>query len=240
MKRIISLFFALLFVSAFTVYIGAESTTSFELCCDTNIDNNRLFYMDIVAQNDVSLCSAEFTVSYDKNCFEYRNVTCTDANAFVKSSEDKGEVIIVFASSDAVNFKNKDSICSLQFKSKKEGSSYMDVECIEAVSEDLDYLHTEDSFQSEITVNGKKVNIVKTQKKSKTSKSAEKSRISTNDETQVEKTDNFFESKGNNKINMILAFVALLLFIVVLVFLGIYIGRKTQNKKENTDEKNKP
>ncbi|MBQ0097602.1 MAG: hypothetical protein KBS62_01530 [Oscillospiraceae bacterium] len=240
MRKVFSLLFALLFVLSFTIYAGAESSASFGLSCDTNIDNNRLFYMDVVAQNDVSLCSAEFTVSYDKNCFEYRKVTCADNNAFVKATEENGEVKIIFASSDAVNFKSKDAVCSLQFKSQKEGSSYMDIFCVEAVSEGLDYLNTEDGFQSEIDVNGKNVKVTKTQKKSKTSKAAEKSKISTIDETQVERTENFFENKSSNKINMILAFIALALLVCVLVFIGIVIGRKTLNKKENTDEKNKP
>lgn len=239
MKRVISLLFALLFVLSFTIYANAESTVSFELSCDTAVDNNRLFYIDVSTQNDVSLCSAKLTVSYDSEYFEYRKANCKSDDIFVKATDDNGETKIIFASSDAVNFNSKDAVCSLQFKSKKEGSSYMDVECLEAVSQDLNYLNTEDIFQSEIDVNGKNVKVAKTQKKSKTSKAAEKSKISTNDEV-VEITDNFFESQNGNKINMVLAFVALALLVCVLIFLGIVIGRKTLNKKENNDEKNKP
>lgn len=244
---LLTLFVFLLF--PFDAYCIDSDDIAFSLSSTSSIDNNRLFFVDVNAKNTnksskTSLSCVRLCVEYDTDAFEYRSVKSNIDKAYVTASESGGKVNIIFATKDYISIDDLSLLLSIQFKSLKEGSYDMSIYCDEATSNSLEYLECDESFSYTITVNGKTVKLKEnneSSKKSKTTKTAGKSKISTADENEVQDDDfsMFFDSENGVK-NAVLIGVLSGILCVLLVLSGVIIGKKVNdNKRKSEDDTDK-
>lgn len=151
---LISTILILLCISVFfTIPANAATSVSFRTS-DVQTDNNRLFYVDVIADSDKPLCAAAFEFRYDKSLAEFRSVN-TDKDSKIVYNENSDCINISYLNTYGKKISRGDVIFSLQFKSVNLGSFNLDYTVSDCVDSDVKQMEIGSVVSGEIRINGK-------------------------------------------------------------------------------------
>ena len=244
MKRIVLLITMMLML--FGVTVRAADNPSFS--CAYSAGSGSTFYIDISCSGGVS--ASVFTLTYDGALAEYRGVEAEKKTSTVRDNPTSGKVAVCIVDSGSL----RDRICRLKFKSLAAGTARFTLHIDQAADSDAQLLSGfhDDSVTVELLKNGTsssgssaKGNSSRSSRS--TSSRSQKDRISGDAEDDGEDVKirdyrgGVFDTNPYRVWRYILIGAAAVLLCVVLVVLGIKIGKKSYLiKKDDKDHPEPP
>ncbi|MBE6824252.1 MAG: hypothetical protein E7513_02780 [Ruminococcaceae bacterium] len=235
MKKALSAFCSVILMLCFALNVSAENTFLLSLSSD-QVDNNRLFTIDVCADGDSALCGGRLFLSFDNAFVEYRDI---ESDIFeVKAIDSKGTLDIVFASQDAQSISTDTVLFSVEFKSIGSGTFEMRLGSKECVDEALEKIDIGSAMCS-VTIDKNKVTSKTIKSKSDSSKIAVKTEKSKVTGAYNESSDGLeFDSMSINKdvdnSKAIFYGVCAGLVVVIVFVLGMLFAKK---QDKNTNQK---
>lgn len=185
-----------------------------------------VFYVDIYCEHDVS--AAVFELGYDTTLCEYRDVSPANESSTVKANADGGKVKIAFADSAYLSGR----LLRVTFKAISTGTADFSLHMTQGVDGDLAYITGMSDYVLSIALS--KSDVVSSSKAStgKSSYEGEKSGLTMSASGDEEESESTFISLIKDRhMQYFLLMAGAAALAVLLIVLGIVIGRKTVGKK---------
>lgn len=246
MKRIVLLITMMLMLCGVTV--RAADNPSFS--CAYSAGSGSTFYIDISCSGGVS--ASVFTLTYDGALAEYRGVEAEKKTSTVRDNPTSGKVAVCIVDSGSL----RDRICRLKFKSLAAGTARFTLHIDQAADSDAQLLSgfhddsvTVELLKSGTSSSGSSAKGSSSRSSRSSSSRSQKDRISGEDEDDDEDEDiqirnsrsGVFDTNPYRFWRYILIGAAAVLLCVVLVVLGIKIGKKSYLiKKDDKDHPEPP
>lgn len=126
MKKLFSIILilvALLQISLTSAF--ATESVSFEMQ-NADMKPNRLFSVALSANSGNRLSAATFEFTYDPDYIEFRKVKAVNNGSKIQVNKKSGKVKVVFLNSEGQNISGGSDVLTLDFKTIKEGTAYID------------------------------------------------------------------------------------------------------------------
>ena len=229
------------FMMIFTYYcspaFGARSWLYAEY--DPPSERGSLFYVDIVAERELS--AADIELRFDSSLAEYRSVDAEGSGSVVGAKADGDVIRIIFADKSGIS----GTLCRLTFKELDTGTLSFKLRMTEGVDSELNKISPpeEYTFTAELSSGSKSSSSSRSAKQSSASdkssySGAKSSKTRTADDpesTAGEQERGYRDLSKSRDMSWFLLGAGAALLVVLLVILGIVIGRGTVNKKKPTE-----
>ena len=140
MKKLFStllILIAVLQISLISVF--ATESVIFEMQ-NADMKPNRLFSVALSAKADNRLSAATFEFTYDADYIEFRKVKAVNNGSKIQVNKKSGKVKVVFLNSDGQNISGGSDVLTLDFKTLKEGTTYIDYTVNQCVDSDVNFM----------------------------------------------------------------------------------------------------
>ena len=134
---IILILIALLQISLTSAF--ATASVSFEMQ-NADMKPNRLFSVALSANSGNRLSAATFEFTYDPDYIEFRKVKAVNNGSKIQVNKKSGKVKVVFLNSEGQNISGGSNVLTLDFKTIKEGTAYIDYTVIQCVDSDVNFM----------------------------------------------------------------------------------------------------
>lgn len=140
MKKLFSIILilvALLQISLTSAF--ATASVSFEMQ-NADMKPNRLFSVALSANSANRLSAATFEFTYDPDYIEFRKVKAVNNGSKIQVNKKSGKVKVVFLNSEGQNISGGSDVLTLDFKTIKEGTAYIDYTVNQCVDSDVNFM----------------------------------------------------------------------------------------------------
>ena len=140
MKKLFSIILilvALLQISLTSAF--ATTSVSFEMQ-NADMKPNRLFSVALSANSANRLSAATFEFTYDADYIEFRKVKAVNNGSKIQVNKKSGKVKVVFLNSEGQNISGGSDVLTLDFKTIKEGTAYIDYTVNQCVDSDVNFM----------------------------------------------------------------------------------------------------
>lgn len=140
MKKLFSIILilvALLQISLISTF--ATASVSFEMQ-NADMKPNRLFSVALSANSGNRLSAATFEFTYDADYIEFRKVKAVNNGSKIQVNKKSGKVKVVFLNSEGQNISGGSDVLTLDFKTIKEGTAYIDYTVNQCVDSDVNFM----------------------------------------------------------------------------------------------------
>ena len=140
MKKLFSIvliLIALLQISLTSAF--ATASVSFEMQ-NADMKPNRLFSVALSANSGNRLSAATFEFTYDPDYIEFRKVKAVNNGSKIQVNKKSGKVKVVFLNSEGQNISGGSDVLTLDFKTIKEGTAYIDYTVNQCVDSDVNFM----------------------------------------------------------------------------------------------------
>lgn len=140
MKKLFSIILilvALLQISLTSAF--ATASVSFEMQ-NADMKPNRLFSVALSANSGNRLSAATFEFTYDSDYIEFRKVKAVNNGSKIQVNKKSGKVKVVFLNSEGQNISGGNDVLTLDFKTIKEGTAYIDYTVNQCVDSDVNFM----------------------------------------------------------------------------------------------------
>ena len=140
MKKLFSIILilvALLQISLTSAF--ATASVSFEMQ-NADMKPNRLFSVALSANSDNRLSAATFEFTYDADYIEFRKIKAVNNGSKIQVNKKSGKVKVVFLNSEGQNISGGSDVLTLDFKTIKEGTAYIDYTVNQCVDSDVNFM----------------------------------------------------------------------------------------------------
>ena len=140
MKKLFSIILilvALLQISLTSAF--ATASVSFEMQ-NADMKPNRLFSVALSANSGNRLSAATFEFTYDPDYIEFRKVKAVNNGSKIQVNKKSGKVKVVFLNSEGQNISGGSDVLTLDFKTIKEGTAYIDYTVNQCVDSDVNFM----------------------------------------------------------------------------------------------------
>ena len=140
MKKLFStllIFIVVLQISLISVF--ATTSVSFEMQ-NADMKPNRLFSVALSAKSVNRLSAATFEFTYDPDYIEFRKVKTVNNGSKIQVNKKSGKVKVVFLNSNGQNISDGSDVLTLDFKTIKEGTAYIDYTVNQCVDSDVNFM----------------------------------------------------------------------------------------------------
>lgn len=134
---IILILVALLQISLTSAF--ATASVSFEMQ-NADMKPNRLFSVALSANSGNRLSAATFEFTYDPDYIEFRKVKAVNNGSKIQVNKKSGKVKVVFLNSEGQNISGGSDVLTLDFKTIKEGTAYIDYTVNQCVDSDVNFM----------------------------------------------------------------------------------------------------
>lgn len=134
---IILILIALLQISLTSAF--ATASVSFEMQ-NADMKPNRLFSVALSANSGNRLSAATFEFTYDPDYIEFRKVKAVNNGSKIQVNKKSGKVKVVFLNSEGQNISGGSNVLTLDFKTIKEGTAYIDYTVNQCVDSDVNFM----------------------------------------------------------------------------------------------------
>ena len=134
---IILILIALLQISLTSAF--ATASVSFEMQ-NADMKPNRLFSVALFANSGNRLSAATFEFTYDADYIEFRKVKAVNNGSKIQVNKKSGKVKVVFLNSEGQNISGGSDVLTLDFKTIKEGTAYIDYTVNQCVDSDVNFM----------------------------------------------------------------------------------------------------
>ena len=247
-----SIVFVIMCCSAFY----AKADTGFYAENDSQIDKNRLFYIDVCYDSSFGVSSAIININFDGDMAVFKSVKDENDETVIKAREDGSTITVIYA--DCSEDKNDQRLFTLCLKSLKEGNFDINISCEELVeknSSDYQISQVGEKNLCNVAVNEKSVSVKtsapahssknKSKTKNKGSKSSGYDSESFEDEDYTIDGDEEVDKIDiNSKNNDIVRFTVIIVIVVFIGFVAFYFVierklKKIKNKDKEEEDKDK-
>lgn len=140
MKKLFSTFCILSVLMLLSINcILATGKVSFEMQ-NADMKPNRLFTVALSAKSDKRLSAATFEFTYDADYMEFRKVKAANSGSKIQVNKKSGNVKVVFLNSEGQNISGGSDVLTLDFKTIKEGTAYIDYTVNQCVDSDVNFM----------------------------------------------------------------------------------------------------
>lgn len=140
MKKLFSTFCILSVLMLLSINcILATGKVSFEMQ-NADMKPNRLFTVALSAKSDKRLSAATFEFTYDADYMEFRKVKAANSGSKIQVNKKSGNVKVVFLNSEGQNISGGSDVLTLDFKTIKEGTAYIDYTVNQCVDSDVNFI----------------------------------------------------------------------------------------------------
>lgn len=143
MKKLFSIILilvALLQISLTSAF--ATTSVSFEMQ-NADMKPNRLFSVALSANSGNRLSAATFEFTYDPDYIEFRKVKAVNNGSKIQVNKKSGKIKVVFLNSEGQNISGGSDVLTLDFKTIKEGTAYIDYTVNQCVDSDVNFMDVE-------------------------------------------------------------------------------------------------
>ena len=98
---------------------------------------NRLFSVALSANSGNRLSAATFEFTYDPDYIEFRKVKAVNNGSKIQVNKKSGKIKVVFLNSEGQNISGGSDVLTLDFKTIKEGTEYVDYTVNQCVDSDV-------------------------------------------------------------------------------------------------------
>lgn len=140
MKKLFSIILilvALLQISLTSAF--ATASVSFEMQ-NADMKPNRLFSVALSANSANRLSAATFEFTYDADYIEFRKIKAVNNGSKIQVNKKSGKVKVVFLNSEGQNISGGSDVLTLDFKTIKEGTAYIDYTVNQCVDSDVNFM----------------------------------------------------------------------------------------------------
>lgn len=140
MKKLFSIILilvALLQISLISTF--ATASVSFEMQ-NADMKPNRLFSVALSANSGNRLSAATFEFTYDPDYIEFRKVKAVNNGSKIQVNKKSGKIKVVFLNSEGQNISGGSDVLTLDFKTIKEGTAYIDYTVNQCVDSDVNFM----------------------------------------------------------------------------------------------------
>ena len=140
MKKLFSII--LILVALFQISLTsafATASVSFEMQ-NADMKPNRLFSVALSANSGNRLSAATFEFTYDADYIEFRKVKAVNNGSKIQVNKKSGKVKVVFLNSEGQNISGGSDVLTLDFKTIKEGTAYIDYTVNQCVDSDVNFM----------------------------------------------------------------------------------------------------
>lgn len=140
MKKLFSIILilvALLQISLTSAF--ATTSVSFEMQ-NADMKPNRLFSVALSANSGNRLSAATFEFTYDPDYIEFRKVKAVNNGSKIQVNKKSGKIKVVFLNSEGQNISGGSDVLTLDFKTIKEGTAYIDYTVNQCVDSDVNFM----------------------------------------------------------------------------------------------------
>lgn len=134
---IILILVALLQISLTSAF--ATTSVSFEMQ-NADMKPNRLFSVALSAKAGNRLSAATFEFTYNPDYIEFRKVKAVNNGSKIQVNKKSGKVKVVFLNSEGQNISGGSDVLTLDFKTIKEGTAYIDYTVNQCVDSDVNFM----------------------------------------------------------------------------------------------------
>lgn len=249
MWQIMKKLFSTLLILIVILQISAVSTfatesVNFEMQ-NADMKPNRLFSVALSAKSDNRLSAATFEFTYDADYIEFRQIKAVNNGSKIQVNKKSGKVKVVFLNSDGQNISGGSDVLTLDFKTLKEGTAYIDYTVNQCVDSDVNFMDVGSCTASCIriyknasgTVSGGTSSTSKGKSTQATGKGG-KSKHST-EPTTVKSSDKEYIDNNpvkERQITFFLAGMGITAGCVVILAVAYAIGKKSAQKKAEKAE----
>lgn len=128
---------ALLQISLISTF--ATASVSFEMQ-NADMKPNRLFSVALSANSGNRLSAATFEFTYDPDYIEFRKVKAVNNGSKIQVNKKSGKIKVVFLNSEGQNISGGSDVLTLDFKTIKEGTAYIDYTVNQCVDSDVNFM----------------------------------------------------------------------------------------------------
>lgn len=140
MKKLFSITLILIAVLQISLTSAfATESVSFEMQ-NADIKPNRLFSVALSAKSVNRLSAATFEFTYDPDYIEFRKVKTVNNGSKIQVNKKSGKVKVVFLNSEGQNISGGSDVLTLDFKTIKEGTAYIDYTVNQCVDSDVNFM----------------------------------------------------------------------------------------------------
>ena len=101
---------------------------------------NRLFSVALSANSANRLSAATFEFTYDPDYIEFRKVKAVNNGSKIQVNKKSGNIKVVFLNSEGQNISGGSDVLTLDFKTIKEGTAYIDYTVNQCVDSDVNFM----------------------------------------------------------------------------------------------------
>ncbi len=245
MKKLIAVAYAIIVICISAVAVSANNQVQLMLDVD-DAQKDRLFDVNICADCDVDISGGEFILTYDSKIVDFRDVSSEYFSVQVKEYDDK--LHIVFASANKVDLVSDTTLLSVKFKCINRGECEFSLSCNECVNFELEKLSMitqpltvkvsdnaveKTKSSAENKTQGSLVN--KSQKSDSKAQDNDSNTQQSQDDSQL--SYNGYDNGGytqdiSTNTKAILYGVCAAVAVLLLVYLGYLLGKKSQKNKD--------
>lgn len=138
MKKLFSITLILIAVLQISLTSATESV-SFKMQ-NADMKPNRLFSVALSAKSVNRLSAATFEFTYDPDYIEFRKVKTVNNGSKIQVNKKSGKVKVVFLNSNGQNISGGSDVLTLDFKTIKEGTAYIDYTVNQCVDSDVNFM----------------------------------------------------------------------------------------------------
>ncbi len=140
MKKLFSITLILIAVLQISLTSAfATESVSFEMQ-NADMKPNRLFSVALSAKSVNRLSAATFEFTYDPDYIEFRKVKAVNNGSKIQVNKKSGNVKVVFLNSEGQNISGGSDVLTLDFKTIKEGTAYIDYTVNQCVDSDVNFM----------------------------------------------------------------------------------------------------
>lgn len=140
MKKLFSITLILIAVLQISLTSAfATESVSFEMQ-NADMKPNRLFSVALSANSGNRLSAATFEFTYDPDYIEFRKVKAVNNGSKIQVNKKSGKVKVVFLNSEGQNISGGSDVLTLDFKTIKEGTAYIDYTVNQCVDSDVNFI----------------------------------------------------------------------------------------------------
>lgn len=140
MKKLFSITLILIAVLQISLTSAfATESVSFEMQ-NADMKPNRLFSVALSAKSVNRLSAATFEFTYDPDYIEFRKVKAVNNGSKIQVNKKSGKVKVVFLNSEGQNISGGSDVLTLDFKTIKEGTTYIDYTVEQCVNSDVNFI----------------------------------------------------------------------------------------------------
>lgn len=101
---------------------------------------NRLFSVALSANSGNRLSAATFEFTYNPDYIEFRKVKAVNNGSKIQVNKKSGKIKVVFLNSEGQNISGGSDVLTLDFKTIKEGTAYIDYTVNQCVDSDVNFM----------------------------------------------------------------------------------------------------